>query len=66
MNLISLSNPVNDEPTIFVWPEGIISGAYLNEFKIYEDLFSEKFSKNHLIILGINSFETKNDNKFIF
>jgi len=64
--LISLSNPVNDEPTIFVWPEGIIPGAYLNEFKIYEDLFSEKFSKNHLIILGINSFETKNDTNLYF
>jgi apolipoprotein N-acyltransferase len=64
--LISLSNPVADEPTIFVWPEGIISDFYSNDFKIYEDLFSKNFSENHLIILGINSFESKNDKDLYF
>ena len=64
--LISLSNPVADEPTIFVWPEGIISDIYSNDFKIYEDLFSKNFSENHLIILGINSFENINNKDFYF
>tara|TARA_B100001142_G_scaffold118649_1_gene120745 strand:- start:1174 stop:2727 length:1554 start_codon:yes stop_codon:yes gene_type:complete len=64
--LIYLSNPNPDKLTIFVWPEGIISGIYSNDFKIYEDLFSKSFSKNHLIILGINSFESKNDEDLYF
>ena len=64
--LISLSNPVADKKTIFVWPEGIISDVYLNDFKIYKDLFSKNFSENHLIILGINSLESKNDKNLYF
>ncbi len=64
--LILLSNPNIDMPTIFVWPEGIISDVYLKDLKIYEDLFSKKFSENHLIILGINSLESKNDENLYF
>ena len=64
--LISLSNPKADERTIFIWPEGIISDIYLNDFKIYEDLFIKNFSENHLIILGINSFESKNNKNLYF
>jgi len=64
--LISLSNPIADELTIFLWPEGIISDVYLNDFRIYEDLFSKNFSENHLIILGINSFESRNGKNLYF
>jgi len=64
--LISLSNPMADETTIFVWPEGIISDVYSNDFKIYENLFSKNFSENHLIILGINSLENKKDKNLYF
>ena len=64
--LIYLSNPVAEEKTIFVWPEGIISDVYSNNFKIYEDLFSKNFSENHLIIIGINSFENKNNKNLYF
>jgi apolipoprotein N-acyltransferase len=64
--LILLSNPVSDNATVFIWPEGIISEVYSNDFKIYEDLFSKNFSENHLIILGINSVVNKKDKDLYF
>ena len=64
--LISLSNPIANEPTIFLWPEGIISDVYLKDFKIYEELFSKNFSEKHLIILGINSFESMDGKDLYF
>ena len=63
--LISLSNPNNKLPTIFLWPEGIIPDSNLNNIKIYKDLFSNNFSKDHIIIMGINSLENQ-ENKNLF
>jgi len=60
--LISLSNPQANKPTIFLWPEGIISDTYLDDIKIYEKVFSKNFSENHLIIFGINNLKIE-DNK---
>jgi len=63
--LISLSNPKANQPTIFLWPEGIIPDSYLNDMKIYKNLFSDNFSKNHIIILGVNNLESKiNENLY--
>ena len=31
--LIVLTNPQRNQPTIFLWPEGIISESYLNDMK---------------------------------
>ena len=53
--LIKISDPEKDKKTIFIWPEGVLHGAYLQDIKIYADLFNENFSENHLIILGINN-----------
>jgi apolipoprotein N-acyltransferase len=55
--LIKISNPKKDKKTIFVWPEGIFYQTYLQDIKKYKNLFEKNFSKNHLIILGINNFE---------
>ena len=60
--LISLSNPDKDVPTIFIWPEGVITSTYLNDISKYKDLF-EVFSDKHLIIIGINDLVLDEQNK---
>ena len=54
--LIKISDPKKDKKTLFVWPEGIFYQSYLEDIKKYQNLFKDRFSKNHLIILGINNF----------
>ena len=54
--LIKISDPEKDKKTLFIWPEGIFYESNLKDIKKYENLFKEKFSENHLIILGINNF----------
>jgi len=54
--LIKISDPEKNMRTLFIWPEGIFYESYLNDIKKYKDLFDNKFSKNHLIVLGINNF----------
>ena len=54
--LIKISDPEKDKKTLFIWPEGIFYQSYLKDIKNYKKLFKDKFSKNHLIILGINNF----------
>ena len=62
--LIKISDPEKDKKTIFIWPEGIFYESYLEEIIQYEKLFADNFSKNHLIILGINNFVATNKNKY--
>jgi len=54
--LIKISDPNKSKKTLFVWPEGIFYESYLDDLKKYKNLFNNKFSENHLIILGINNF----------
>ena len=58
--LIELSAPTKIEPTIYLWPEGIIPDSYLKGMKVYKNLFLNSFGENDLIIMGINSREVKN------
>ena len=62
LELIKLSNPNFKKNTIFIFPEGIITSIYLEDLKHYSELFSNNYSSNHKIILGINS----NQNSKIF
>ena len=64
--LITLSNPKDNKPTIFLWPEGIIPDSYLGDMKIYESLFLKNFSKNHIIIMGINNLKNKDSKNLYF
>ena len=64
--LINLSLPVKTEPTIFLWPEGIISDSYLSEMSIYKDIFLDNFGKDDLVVMGLNSIETQDDEIFLF
>ena len=64
--LIKLSAPTKIESTIFLWPEGIIPDSYLREMKVYKHLFLDSFGEDDLIIMGLNSMETKNDKNLFF
>ena len=55
--LIKISDPKKDKKTLFIWPEGIFYQSYVEDIKKYQNLFEERFSKDHLIILGINNFD---------
>ncbi len=62
--LIKISNPEKKKKTLFIWPEGIFYESYLQDIKKYKKLFLNKFSENHLIILGINNFASSNEEEY--
>jgi apolipoprotein N-acyltransferase len=64
--LIELSAPTKIKPTIFLWPEGIIPDSYLRDMSVYKNLFLNNFGEHDLIIMGLNSIETKNDKNLFF
>ena len=57
--LIKYSDPVKDEKTLYVWPEGVFSGYSYRDVKSLTKNFSENFSKNHFILFGINRLDEK-------
>ena len=57
--LVQLSKPNNVEKTIFIFPEGALTSIYLDDLKNYSYIFSENYSDQHKIIMGINSSEDK-------
>ena len=53
--LINLSNPIENEETIFIWPEGVIPNINLNHLNLNMTIYLKNhFSEKHTIILGIN------------
>ena len=64
--LIELSAPTKKEPTIYLWPEGIIPDSYLRDMIGYKNLFLNKFGEDDLVIMGLNSIETKNDKNLFY
>ena len=61
--LIRYSNAEKDKKTLFIWPEGALSGKYFSEIKKYKDLINQNFTEDHLIIFGINTLNEEK-NKF--
>ncbi len=59
LELVKLSEPNSLEQAVFIFPEGIFSNIYLEDLKNYEYIFSENYSSQHKIILGINSYKEK-------
>jgi len=57
LELVKLSQPNNLEKTIFIFPEGVLSNIYLEDLKNYSYIFSENYSNEHKIVIGINSNE---------
>jgi len=64
--LIELSDPNFYNKTIFIFPEGALAGVNLKQLKSFKNLFSEKFSDKHTIIMGINTEKKTNDYKRIY
>ena len=64
--LIELSEPNVNSSTIFIFPEGALAGVNLKNLKNYKNLFSEKFSNNHTIVMGINTEKKTNGNNKIY
>ena len=64
--LIQLSEPNLNNQTFFIWPEGIIPNINQSELKDYKFLFKNKFNKNHLLGIGINSHETDADKDLFY
>ena len=62
--IIRYSAPDKDKKTLFVWPEGVFSGYSYNEILIFRDLISKNFSKNHLIVFGVNKLDPKSGQYF--
>tara|TARA_Y100000992_G_C21269959_1_gene496120 strand:- start:1157 stop:2716 length:1560 start_codon:yes stop_codon:yes gene_type:complete len=60
--VIRYSDPEADKETLFVWPEGIFAGVYFEDLKKFSNYFNENFSKNHLIVFGINTEDLSNNN----
>tara|TARA_B100001057_G_scaffold153752_1_gene153901 strand:+ start:1221 stop:2723 length:1503 start_codon:yes stop_codon:yes gene_type:complete len=65
-NLIKLSNPNDNEKTIFIWPEGILQNISQKDYGRYKILFSENFTTNHVLIIGTNNQFIINKNKEYF
>ena len=61
--LIKYSNIEKGKKTLFIWPEGALSGKYFFEIEKYKNLIKENFSSDHLIVFGINTLNNK-ENKF--
>ncbi len=61
--LIKYSDIEKNDKTLFIWPEGALSGKYFYEIEKYKNLIKENFSSNHLIIFGVNTLN-KEENKF--
>ena len=60
--LIRYSNPNKDKKTIFIWPEGVFSGYSFDEVFTLKEIILKNFSKEHLIIFGINQLDPKSKN----
>jgi apolipoprotein N-acyltransferase len=59
-DLLKISNPKQNEKTIFIWPEGILPDISQEELIEYNWLFDKKLNENHLLALGINSQSINN------
>ncbi len=62
--LIKYSNIEKGKKTLFIWPEGALSGKYFFEIEKYKNLIKENFSSDHLIVFGINTLNKKEDKFF--
>jgi apolipoprotein N-acyltransferase len=64
--LIDLSVLEKKEPTIFLWPEGIIPDSYIGDMYKYKNLFYNNFDEHDLIIMGLNSIESRENENLFF
>ena len=64
--MVELSNPDISNNTIFIFPEGVLAGVNLKKLKDFKEIFSEKYSDKHTIIMGINTERVINNSTKIY
>ncbi len=64
--LINLSNPEKSKKTIFIFPEVVLTNLYFEDLNKYKKLFSEKYSANHIIFMGMRSNKIINGKSKIY
>ena len=62
--LVRYSNPEGEKKTLFIWPEGIFTGFSYNEISQLSGVIQSNFTKNHLILFGINTFDKSSGKYF--
>ncbi len=60
--LVRYSDPDKNKKTLFIWPEGVFSGYSFNEILIFKKIISKNFSRNHLIVFGVNKIDPLSGN----
>jgi len=64
--LIELSDPDISKKSIFIFPEGALAGINLNNLIHFKEIFLNKFSDKHTIIMGINTEKIENNSLKIY
>ena len=59
--LVRYSEPNKKIKTLFIWPEGPLSGYSYSEVIGLKKIISENFSENHFIVFGINRLNKAKD-----
>ncbi len=62
--LIKISEVSNDTKTLYIWPEGVFSGYSFDELRPFKNIFLKNFRKNHLILFGVNRFDSQKNGYF--
>ncbi len=60
-NLIKYSEPNKNKKTLFIWPEGVFSGFSYKEILFLKKVFLDNFTKDHLILFGVNKLDKDNE-----
>ena len=64
--IIKLSKANSNEKNVYVFPEGVFSHIYFSDLQYYRKLFSENFSNQDLIVLGMNTQKLENGKNKIY
>ena len=59
VKLTKYSEPDKNKKTLFVWPEGVFTGFDVMTIAKNKQIIKDKFSKNHIIIFGVNTLNQK-------
>ena len=58
--IYEISDPNKDLNTLFIFPEGILTGVSLQNHKYLSYLFNNRYSSNHKLLIGMNIVEDSN------
>ena len=58
--LVKYSEPNKNLKTLFIWPEGPLSGYSYEEVLQLKEIINKNFSDNHFIVFGINRLNKNN------